>query len=38
MPVDELVSLHGVLTQVIAASQRALSASADGATPDATVA
>jgi DNA-binding MarR family transcriptional regulator len=38
MPIDELVSLHGVLTQVIAASQRALSTSADGATPDATVA
>jgi DNA-binding MarR family transcriptional regulator len=31
MPIDELVSLHGVLTQVIAASQRALSGSADDA-------
>src|SRR3954465_85628 len=29
MPIDELVSLHGVLTQVIAASQRALSAPAE---------
>jgi DNA-binding MarR family transcriptional regulator len=37
MPIDELVNLHGVLTQVIAASQRALSTSAEGA-PDATVA
>jgi DNA-binding MarR family transcriptional regulator len=37
MPIDELVNLHGVLTEVIAASQRALS-STDGATTDATVA
>ena len=38
MPIDELVNLHEVLTHVIAASQRALSSSADGATADATVA
>ena len=37
MPIDELVSLHGVLTQVIAASQRALSGSA-GAAAQTTVA
>jgi MarR family transcriptional regulator, organic hydroperoxide resistance regulator len=38
MPIDELVNLHGVLTQVIAASQRALTTSGDGATTDTTVA
>ena len=38
MPIDELMSLHGALTQVIAASQRALSTSAKGALPVATVA
>jgi DNA-binding MarR family transcriptional regulator len=31
MPVDELMSLHGALTQVIAASQRALSAPSESA-------
>ncbi len=29
MPIDELISLHGALTQVIAASQRAVPAPAD---------
>jgi DNA-binding MarR family transcriptional regulator len=38
MPVEELVSLHGALTQVIAASQHALSARGDDAAPQATVA
>ena len=40
MPVEELMSLHGALTQVIAASPRALSASAsvEGTGPAATVA
>ena len=40
MPVEELMSLHGALTQVIAASQRALkaTATAEGADPEATVA
>jgi hypothetical protein len=37
MPVEELMSLHGALTQVIAASQQALSARGD-ADPEATVA
>ncbi len=40
MPVEELMSLHGALTQVIAASQRALAASVReaGSEPAATVA
>jgi DNA-binding MarR family transcriptional regulator len=38
MPIDELMSLHGALTRVIAASQRALAAPADGTAPQATVA
>jgi DNA-binding MarR family transcriptional regulator len=38
MPVDELMRLHSALSQVIAASQRALSAPADDAAPRATVA
>ena len=38
MPIDELMSLHGALTQVIAASQRALGTPAGDATPRATVA
>jgi MarR family transcriptional regulator, organic hydroperoxide resistance regulator len=38
MPIDELMNLHAVLTQVIAASQRALSASADSAPAVPTVA
>jgi DNA-binding MarR family transcriptional regulator len=33
MPIDELMSLHGALTQVIAASQRALAGPAEGAVP-----
>ncbi|MGY1704750.1 MarR family winged helix-turn-helix transcriptional regulator [Geodermatophilus sp. SYSU D00697] len=40
MPVEQLMSLHAALTQVIAASQQALAsrASTDGAGPEATVA
>jgi MarR family transcriptional regulator, organic hydroperoxide resistance regulator len=40
MPIEELMALHGALTQVIAASQRALTtpAVADGTEPQATVA
>ncbi|MGY1691418.1 MarR family winged helix-turn-helix transcriptional regulator [Geodermatophilus sp. SYSU D01105] len=40
MPVEQLMSLHEALTQVIAASQQALDhrATADGAGPEATVA
>jgi len=38
MPIDELMSLHGALTQVIAASQRALGSAADGAAPETGVA
>ena len=40
MPVEELMELHGVLTRVIAASQRALAhpAEGEGAGPEATVA
>src|SRR3954468_4639532 len=40
MPLDELMSLQGALTRVIAASQRALSApdGVDGAEPETTVA
>ena len=38
MPIDELMNLHGVLTQVIAAAQRALTASADSASAATTVA
>jgi hypothetical protein len=40
MPVEELMALHGALTQVITASQRALAApsTAEGAEPEATVA
>jgi len=38
MPIDELMSLHGALTQVIAASQRALAGPAEAAIPGAGVA
>ncbi|PWW20904.1 MarR family transcriptional regulator [Geodermatophilus normandii] len=38
MPLDDLVSLHGALTRVIAASQQALAGTADGASPETTVA
>jgi hypothetical protein len=38
MPVEELMGLHEVLTQVIAASQRALGAAGDDADPETTVA
>ena len=40
MPIEELMALHGALTQVIAASQHALAtrAPADGTTPGAEVA
>jgi len=33
MPIEDLVNLHGVLTQVIAASQHALASAGDGAAP-----
>ncbi len=38
MPVEELVSLHGALTRVIAASQRALGNPENAAAPEATIA
>ena len=38
MPLDELVSLHGALSRVIAASQQALAGTADGAPQETTVA
>jgi DNA-binding MarR family transcriptional regulator len=38
MPIDELMSLHGALTQVIAASQRALASAAEGAAAESGVA
>ncbi len=38
MPIDELMSLHGALTRVIAASQRALSGPGQDAGPETTVA
>jgi len=38
MPVDELMRLHSALSQVIAASQRALSAPPGDAAPRVTVA
>ena len=38
MPVEQLMGLHEALTQVIAASQRALSAAGDDADADVTVA
>jgi hypothetical protein len=36
MPIEELVNLHGVLTQVITASQQALGAPGGEATTSAT--
>jgi DNA-binding MarR family transcriptional regulator len=38
MPIDELMHLHGALTRVIAASQRALGGPGHDAAPEATVA
>ena len=38
MPIDELMSLQGALTQVIAASQRALASAGEAAAPEAGVA
>jgi DNA-binding MarR family transcriptional regulator len=38
MPIDELIDLHGALTRVIAASQRALGGPAQDAAPQVTVA
>jgi MarR family transcriptional regulator, organic hydroperoxide resistance regulator len=38
MPLEELMSLHGALTRVIAASQHALAGPSDGAAEESTVA
>jgi MarR family transcriptional regulator, organic hydroperoxide resistance regulator len=38
MPIDDLINLHGTLSRVIAASQRALGSPAQEATPEAGVA